>query len=51
MTDKTHGVVVTLGRVQPFAVWVRGEIVLFTSSREQADRKLHSEEMRLGAAR
>ena len=27
-----HGVVVTEGRAQPYAVWVRGEIVLFTHS-------------------
>ena len=46
-----HGVVVTGGRAQPFAVWVRGEIVLFTHSRSQADAKLKAEEMRMGGAR
>jgi len=46
-----HGVVVTEGRVQPFAVWVRGEIVLFTASRSQADSKLKAEETRLRGAR
>ena len=47
MTDKTHGVVATLGRQQPFAVWVDGEIVLFTDSREEADKKLWAEEKRM----
>ena len=42
-----HGVVLTLGRQQPYAVWVRGEIVLFTASREEADRKLRAEEKRM----
>lgn len=46
-----HGVVVTEGRAQPFAVWVRGEIVLFTASRSQADAKLKAEETRMGGAR
>ena len=51
MTDKKHGVMVTLGRQQPFAVWVDGEIVLFTDSREQADKKLWAEEKRMRATR
>ena len=46
-----HGVVVTEGRAQPYAVWVRGEIVLFTHSRSQADAKLKAEETRLGGER
>ena len=46
-----HGVVVTEGRAQPYAVWVRGEIVLFTHSRSEADAKLKAEEMRTGGAR
>lgn len=46
-----HGVIVTAGKVQPYAVWVRGEVVLFTSSRKEADKKLHSEEKRLEATR
>ena len=46
-----HGVVVTEGRAQPFAIWVRGEIVLFTHSRSEADRKLKAEETRVGGER
>ena len=51
MTDKKHGVVVTGARMQPFAVWVDGEVVLFTASREEADHKLWAEEKRMGAKR
>ena len=47
MTDKTHGVVVTAERAQPFTVWVDGEVVLFTASRAEADRKLWTEEKRM----
>jgi len=43
MTDKKHGVVVTLGRKQPYAVWVNGEIVLFTTYPEEADVKLRAQ--------
>ena len=45
--EKKHGVVVTGGRMQPFTVWVDGEVVLFTASREEADRKLWAEEQRM----
>jgi hypothetical protein len=51
MTDKKHGVVVTGGRKQPYAVWVDGEIVLFTAYPEVADAKLLAEEKRMGAQR
>jgi len=51
MTDKKHGVVTTFGRKQPYAVWVNGEIVLFTSLIEEADRKLWAEEKRMRAKR
>ena len=51
MNAKKHGVVVTGGREQPFAVWVNGEIVLFTSLIEEADRKLWAEEKRMRAQR
>jgi len=51
MTDKKHGVVVTGGRAQPFTVWVDGEIVLFTDSMDEADRKLWAEEKRMRAQR
>ena len=51
MNAKKHGVVVTGGREQPFAVWVNGEIVLFTSLIEEADRKLWAEEKRMRAKR
>ena len=47
--EKKHGVVVTAERMQPFTVWVDGETVLFTASREEADRKLWAEEKRMGA--
>ena len=49
--EKKHGVVVTGARMQPYAVWVDGETVLFTASREEADRKLWAEEKRMGAKR
>ena len=49
MTDKKHGVVVTGARMQPFAVWVDGEIVLFTDSIADADAKLLAEEKRMRA--
>ena len=49
--EKKHGVVVTGARMQPFAVWVDGEIVLFTASRAEADAKLLAEEKRMGAQR
>ena len=51
MTGMKHGVIEPQGRAQPFAVWVRGEIVLFTHSRSEADRKLKAEETRLGGKR
>ena len=51
MTDKKHGVIVTGARMQPFTVWVNGEIVLFTDSIEEADRKLWAEEKRMRAQR
>ena len=47
--EKKHGVVVTLGRKQPYAVWVNGEIVLFTDSMDEADLKLLAEEKRMRA--
>ena len=50
-TSEKHGVVVTLARMQPFAVWVDGEIVLFTASRAEADSKLMAEEKRMRAKR
>lgn len=49
--EKKHGVFVTAARMQPYAVWVDGEIVLFTDSLDEADRKLLSEEKRMGAQR
>jgi len=51
MTDKKHGVIVTGGRAQPYAVWVDGEIVLFTAYPEVADAKLWAEEKRMRALR
>ena len=51
MTDKKHGVVVTGGRKQPFAVWVDGETVLFTDSIDEANAKLWAEEKRMRAKR
>lgn len=51
MIDKKHGVVTTGNRMQPHAVWVNGEIVLFTSSIEEANRKLWAEEKRMRAKR
>ena len=51
MIEKKHGVVVTGGRMQPYAVWVDGEVVLFTASRAEADRKLWAEEQRMRAKR
>ena len=51
MNAKKHGVVVTLGRKQPYTVWVNGEIVLFTDSMDEADRKLWAEEKRMRAQR
>ena len=47
MNTKKHGVVVTGGRKQPYAVWVNGEIVLFTAYAEEADAKLLAEEKRM----
>ena len=49
--EKKHGVVVTAARMQPYAVWVDGEIVLFTDSLDEADRKLWAEEKRMRAQR
>lgn len=49
--EKKHGVVVTLGRKQPYTVWVNGEIVFFTDSLDEADRKLLAEEKRMRAKR
>jgi hypothetical protein len=49
--DKKHGVVVTAERMQPFTVWVDGEVVLFTASRADADAKLLAEEQRMRAQR
>ena len=51
MNTKKHGVVVTNARMQPFAVWVEGEVVLFTASRAEADAKLWAEEKRMRAKR
>ena len=51
MTDKKHGVVTTFGREQPYAVWVDGEIVLFTAYSEEANAKLWAEEKRIRAKR
>ena len=51
MSDKKHGVVVTEARMQPFAVSVEGEVVLFTASRAEADAKLWAEEKRMKAKR
>ena len=51
MNDKKHGVFVTAARMQPYAVWVDGEIVLFTDSNDEADRKLWAEEKRMRAKR
>ena len=51
MADKKHGVVTTFGRKQPYTVWVDGEIVLFTDSMDEADRKLWAEEKRMRAQR
>ena len=51
MNAKKHGVVVTAARMQPYAVWVDGEIVLFTDSQVEADRKLWAEEKRMRAKR
>ena len=51
MTDKKHGVFVTAARMQPYAVWVDGEVVLFTASRAEADAKLWAEEKRMRANR
>ena len=51
MTDKKHGVIVTGRRMQPFAVWVNGEIVLFTDSMDEANSKLWAEEKRMRAKR
>jgi len=51
MNAKKHGVVVTGGREQPYAVWVDGEIVLFTAYPEEADAKLWAEEKRMRAKR
>ena len=51
MNAKKHGVVVTGGREQPYAVWVDGETVLFTASRAEADAKLWAEEKRMRAQR
>ena len=47
--EKKHGVVVTLGRKKPYTVWVNGEIVFFTDSMDEADRKLWAEEKRMRA--
>jgi hypothetical protein len=51
LNAKKHGVVVTGGREQPYAVWVDGEIVLFTAYPEVADAKLWAEEKRMRAKR
>ncbi len=51
VTDKKHGVVVNGERIQPFTVWVDGEVVLFTASRTEADAKLLAEERRMRAKR
>lgn len=49
MTSKKHGVVTTPGLHQPYAVWIKGETVLFTSSLGEANRKLQAENKRIRA--
>jgi len=49
MTINKHGVVTTPGLHQPYAVWIKGETVLFTSSLDEANRKLQAENKRIGA--
>ena len=49
MNTKKHGVVTTPGLHQPYAVWIKGETVLFTSSVDEANRKLQAEEKRIKA--
>lgn len=46
---KKHGVFVTAERMQPFTVWVDGDVVLFTASRAEADAKLRADEKRMEA--
>jgi hypothetical protein len=41
-----HGVVVTPNRKQPYAVWFRGEIILFTALLSEANRAFNAEEKR-----
>ena len=48
-TAKKHGVFVTAERMQPFTVWVDGEVVLFTASRAEADVRLWAEGQRMRA--
>jgi len=49
MNTKKHGVVTTPSLHQPYAVWIKGETVLFTSSLDEANRKLQAENKRIGA--
>jgi len=38
-----HGVVITPDRQQPYAVWFRGEIILFTDSLSKANTMFTAE--------
>jgi len=49
MNTKKHGVVTTPSLHQPYAVWIKGETVLFTSSLDEANRKLQAENKRIKA--
>jgi len=49
MNTKKHGVVTTPGLRQPYAVWIKGDTVLFTSSLYEAKRKLQAENKRIKA--
>jgi hypothetical protein len=49
MTINKHGVVTTPGLHQPYAVWIKGETVLFTSSLGDANLKLQAENKRIRA--
>jgi len=49
MNTKKHGVVTTPGLRQPYAVWIKGETVLFTSSLGDANLKLQAENKRIRA--
>ena len=50
MTPFYTGIVTTLGRIQEYTVWVKGQVVYFTATRMYAEKILKAEAYRAGVA-